>query len=148
MAPSLTINTALIVLAQLFVLRLVRRARGSSALAVSGLILAASWAVLLLAVLPTAPIGRAAFVFGFTALFGLGETVLAPTAGPLVNRLTDNTIGGQANSLAALSQSLAFIVCPHWQPASSPPVQPQSGLACCAPVASAPSPSGPGFAAR
>jgi hypothetical protein len=67
-ALSLTINTALIVLAQLFVLRLVRRARGSSALAVSGLILAVSWAVLGLAALPTAPIGRAAFVFGFTAL--------------------------------------------------------------------------------
>jgi MFS family permease len=111
-ALSLTINTALIVLAQLFVLRLVWRARGSSALAVSGLILAVSWAVLGLAALPTAPIGRAAFVFGFTALFGLGETVLAPTTGPLVNRLTDNTIRGRANSLAALSQSLAFIVCP------------------------------------
>jgi MFS family permease len=41
---------------------------GSSALAVSGLILAVSWAVLGLAALPTAPIGRAAFVFGFTAL--------------------------------------------------------------------------------
>lgn len=93
-------------------LRLVRRARRSSALAVSGLILAVSWAVLGLAALPTAPIGRAAFVFGFTALFGLGETVLAPTTGPLVNSLTDNTIRGRANSLAALSQSLAFIACP------------------------------------
>jgi MFS family permease len=111
-ALSLTINTALIVLAQLFVLRLVRRVRRSSALAVSGLILAVSWAVLGLAALPTAPIGRVALVFGFTALFGLGETVMAPTTGPLVNRLTDNTIRGRANSLAALSQSLAFIVCP------------------------------------
>jgi MFS family permease len=111
-ALSLTINTALIVLAQLFVLRLVRRARRSSALAVGGLILAVSWAVLGLAALPTAPIGRAALVFGFTAVFGLGETVLAPTLGPLVNSLTDNTIRGRANSLAALSQSLAFIVCP------------------------------------
>ncbi len=51
-------------------------------------------------------------MFGFNALFGLGETVLAPTTGPLANRLTDNTIRGRANSLAALSQSLAFIVCP------------------------------------
>jgi hypothetical protein len=44
-ALSLTVNTALIVLAQLFVLRGVRRARRSSALAISGPILAASWAV-------------------------------------------------------------------------------------------------------
>ena len=41
-ALSLTVNTALIVLAQLFVLRRVRRARRSSALAISGLILATS----------------------------------------------------------------------------------------------------------
>ena len=111
-ALSLTVNTALIVLAQLFVLRRVRRARRSSALAVSGLILAVSWAVFGLAALPVAATGRIAFVFGFTALFGLGETVLAPTVGPLVNRLTDDRLRGRANSLAALSQSLAFIVCP------------------------------------
>jgi MFS family permease len=109
---SLTVNTALIVLAQLFVLRRVRRARRSSALAISGLILAASWAVFGLAALPVAATGRVAFVFGFTALFGLGETVLAPTVSPLVNRLTDDRLRGRANSLAALSQSLAFIICP------------------------------------
>jgi MFS family permease len=45
-------------------------------------------------------------------LFGLGETVLAPTVSPLVNRLTDDRLRGRANSLAALSQSLAFIICP------------------------------------
>src|SRR5215472_4947373 len=111
-ALSLTVNTALIVLAQLFVLRRVRRARRSSALAVSGLILAVSWAVFGLAALPVAATGRIAFVFGFTALFGLGETVLAPTVSPLVNRLTDDRLRGRANSLAALSQSLAFIICP------------------------------------
>jgi MFS family permease len=111
-ALSCTVNTALIAIAQLFVLRRVRRARRSSALAVSGLILAVSWAVFGLAALPVAATGRIAFVFGFTALFGLGEMVLAPTVGPLVNRLTDDRVRGRANSLAALSQSLAFIVCP------------------------------------
>src|SRR5215831_13219682 len=111
-ALSLTVNTALIVLAQLFVLRRVRRARRSSALAVSGLILAVSWAVFGLAALPVAATGRVAFVLGFTALFGLGEAVLAPTVSPLVNRLTDDRLRGRANSLAALSQSLAFIICP------------------------------------
>src|ERR1700730_14627201 len=90
----------------------VNPARRSSALAISGLILAASWAVFGLAALPVAATGRIAFVFGFTALFGLGETVLAPTVSPLVNRLTDDRLRGRANSLAALYQSLAFIICP------------------------------------
>jgi MFS family permease len=111
-ALSCTLNTALIVVVQLFVLRRVRRARRSSALAVSGLILAVSWAVFGLAALPAAAAGRIALVFGFTALFGLGETVLAPTVGPLVNRLADDRLRGRANSLAAFSQSLAFIICP------------------------------------
>jgi hypothetical protein len=103
---------ALIVLAQLFVLRRVRRARRSSALAIGGLILAVSWAVFGLAAPPVAATGRIAFVFGFTALFGLGVTVLAPTVGPLANRLTGDRLRGRANSLVALSQSLAFIICP------------------------------------
>jgi MFS family permease len=111
-ALSLTVNTALIVVAQLFVLRVVRRTRRSRALAVSGLILAISWAVFGLAALPVPAMGRVAIVFGFTALFGLGETVLAPTVFPLVNSLTDDNVRGRANSLAAFSQSLALIVCP------------------------------------
>jgi MFS family permease len=100
------------VLAQLFVLRRVRRARRSSALAITGLILAVSWAVFGLAALPVAATARIAFVFGFTALFGLGETVMSPTMNPLVNRLTDDRVRGRANSLTALSMSLAFIICP------------------------------------
>jgi MFS family permease len=111
-ALSLTVNTALIVSAQLFVLRVIRRTRRSRALAVSGLILAISWAIFGLAALPIPAAGRTAFVFGFTAMFGLGETVLAPTVSPLVNSLTDDNVRGRANSLAASSQSLALIVCP------------------------------------
>lgn len=49
-------------------------------------------------------------MFGFTALFGLGETVVAPTMGPLVS-LTDNRVRGRVNSLSAFGQSLALIVC-------------------------------------
>jgi MFS family permease len=94
------------------VLRVVRRARRSRALAVTGLILAVSWAVLGLAALPITAAGRIACVFGFTALFGLGETVLAPTMGPLVNSLAADRVRGRANSMAGSGQSLAFIVSP------------------------------------
>ena len=111
-ALSLTVNTAFIVAAQLIVLRVVRRTRRSRALAVAGLILAVSWAVFGLAALPITAAGRIACVFGFTALFGLGETVLAPTMGPLVNSLADDRIRGRANSLSASGQSLALIVSP------------------------------------
>lgn len=93
-------------------LRVVRRTRRSRALAVTGLILAVSWAVFGLAALPMTAAGRIACVFGFTALFGLGETVLAPTMGPLVNSLADDRVRGRANSLSASGQSLALIVSP------------------------------------
>ncbi len=111
-ALSLTVNTAVIVATQLIVLRVVRRARRSRALAVTGLILAVSWAVLGLAALPITAAERIACVLGFTALFGLGETVLAPTMGPLVNSLAADRVRGRANSMAGFGQSLAFIVSP------------------------------------
>jgi MFS family permease len=111
-ALSLTVNTAIIVAAQLVVLRVLRRARRSYALVATGLILAVSWAVFGLAGLPITPADRIACVFGFTAVFGLGETVLAPTLVPLVNRLTDDRVRGRVNSMAALSTSLALIASP------------------------------------
>jgi MFS family permease len=111
-ALSLTVNTAFIVAAQLIVLRLVRRLRRSRALALVGLIWAVSWAVFGLAALPIPLASRAACVFTFTALFGLGETFVAPTVGPLVNSLADDRVRGRANSLSAFAQSLALIVSP------------------------------------
>jgi MFS family permease len=111
-ALSLTVNTALIVATQLLVLRLVRRLRRSHALALVGLIWAVSWAVFGLAALPIPLASRVTCVFMFTALFGLGETFVAPTLAPLVNTLADHRVRGRANSLAAVAQSLAFIVSP------------------------------------
>ncbi len=111
-ALSMTVNTAVIVATQLVVLKAIRRVRRSYALVAAGLILAVSWAVFGLAGLPLTSAGRIACVFGFTALFGLGETVIVPTMGPLVNSLTDDRVRGRANALAASSTSLALIVSP------------------------------------
>jgi MFS family permease len=111
-ALSFTINTAVIVAIQMLVLRLVRRLRRSHALALVGLIWAVSWAVFGLAALPIPLASRVTCVFMFTALFGLGETFVAPTLAPLVNTLADDRVRGRANSLAAVAQSLAFIVSP------------------------------------
>src|SRR5713101_5461136 len=97
-ALSLTVNTAFIVATQLLVLRLVRRLRRSHALVLVGLIWAVSWAVFGLAALPIPLAGRVTCVFMFTAMFGLGETFVAPTLAPLVNTLADDRVRGRANS--------------------------------------------------
>lgn len=111
-ALSLTVNTVVIVVAQLTVLRLVRVLRRSRALAVIGLIWALSWAVFGLAALPGPPAAQIACVFAFTGLFGLGETFMAPTVSPLVNSLADERVRGRANALSSSSYSVAFIVSP------------------------------------
>lgn len=111
-ALSLTVNTAFIVATQLVVLRLVSRLRRSQALALTGVVIALSWAVFGLAGLPISPGWRIACVFSFTAVFGLGETIMAPTLGPLVNSLAGERVRGRANSLSSFTSSFALIISP------------------------------------
>jgi MFS family permease len=111
-ALALTANTALIVVAQLFVLRLVRMLRRSRALAVIGLIWAVSWGVFGLAGLGLPYAVRITCILAFAALFGLGETFMAPTISPLVNSLADDRTRGRANALSTGVYSLAFVVSP------------------------------------
>jgi len=111
-ALTLTVNTALIVVAQLFVLRLVRALRRSRALAMIGLIWAVAWAIFGLAGLGLPHGVRIACILGFGALFGLGETFMAPTISPLVNSLADDRTRGRANALSTGAYSLAFVVSP------------------------------------
>jgi MFS family permease len=111
-ALALTVNTALIVAAQLVVLRLVRTLRRSRALAMIGLIWALAWAVFGLAGLGLSQPVRIACILGFAALFGLGETFMAPTISPLVNSLADDRTRGRANALSTGAYSLAFVVSP------------------------------------
>lgn len=111
-ALALTVNTALIVVAQLFVLRVVRMLRRSRALAMIGLIWAVSWAVFGLAGLDLSHSARIACILGFAALFGFGETFMAPTISPLVNSLADDQTRGRANALSTGTYSIAFVVSP------------------------------------
>lgn len=111
-ALALTVNTALIVAAQLVMLRLVRTLRRSRALAMIGLIWALAWAVFGLAGLGLSQPMRIACILGFAALFGLGETFMAPTISPLVNSLADDRTRGRANALSTGAYSLAFVVSP------------------------------------
>jgi MFS family permease len=111
-ALSITLNTAVIVISQLFVLRLVRRLRRSRALAAIGLIWAASWAIFGLSALPGSAGLRIATVLAFSGLFALGETFMAPTTSPLVNSLAGDQVRGRANALASMAYSIAFVVSP------------------------------------
>ncbi len=111
-ALSITLNTAVIVGSQLLVLRLVRRLRRSRALATIGLIWALAWAVFGLSALPAASGQRVAAVLAFAALFGVGETFLAPTAPPLVNSLAGDRERGRANALVGMAYSVAFVASP------------------------------------
>jgi MFS family permease len=111
-ALALTVNTAVIVVAQLFVLRYVRLLRRSRALALIGLIWGVAWAVFGLSAVPAPSWVRIALVFVFAGLFALGETVLAPTLMPLVNTLTDDRVRGRANAMSTGTISLAYVVSP------------------------------------
>ncbi|MET8234306.1 MFS transporter [Micromonospora sp. NPDC005298] len=111
-ALALTVNTIVIVVAQLSMLRLVRSLRRSRALALIGLIWGVAWAVFGLSALPAPGWVRIALVFAFAGLFGLGETILAPTLMPLVNTLTDDRVRGRANAMASGTVSLAFVASP------------------------------------
>jgi MFS family permease len=111
-ALSFTINTGVIVAVQMLVLRLVRRHRRSSALAAVGLIFAMCWALFGFTDVVAGPGWRIVILFAFVGLFGVGETIVAPTRNPLINSLADDRIRGRANSISGFATSLALIVCP------------------------------------
>ncbi|WP_189929314.1 MFS transporter [Streptomyces sulfonofaciens] len=110
---ALAANTAMIVVAQFAVLRLVERRRRSRVIAVVGLLWAVAWAAAGCAGLGHG--GRAtatgAFITAY-ALFGLGETMLSPTLAPLVADLAPAGTVGRYNSAFALVKQLALAAGP------------------------------------
>jgi MFS family permease len=111
-ALAFTINTGVIVAVQMLTLRIVLRYRRSSALAAVGLIFVVSWTLLGFAEVVHGPGWRIVLLFVFVGLFGVGETVIAPTRNPLINALADDRIRGRANSISGFATSLALIVSP------------------------------------
>jgi MFS family permease len=111
-AVSFTINTGAIVAVQMLMLRLVRRHRRSSALTAIGFIFAGCWVLLGFAEVVHGQGWRVVIVLAFTGLFGVGETIVAPTRNPLINTLADDRIRGRANSISGFATSLMLIVGP------------------------------------
>lgn len=111
-ALSLSANTLTIVLVQLPVLRLLRGRRRSRAVAVVGIVWCASWVLFGFCALPGSVAARDAIVLAFAALFGFGETFMAPSLAPLVNALAPEQVRGRANALSSGMYSVAFVISP------------------------------------
>jgi MFS family permease len=105
-------NTVTIVAAQLFVLRLLAGWRRSRALALVGVLWAAAWAVALAAGTLGGGLDAAVIFAVAMALFGLGETALAPALAPLVNDLATDELRGRYNGASALACTTGFMLGP------------------------------------
>jgi len=105
-------NTAVIVLAQLLVLRLLHGRRRSRALAAVGLVWAFSWLVFAAAGLVPGSLAAAILVAGSAGVFALGETMWQPTGSALVNDLAPAHLRGRYNALASLTWQAAALVGP------------------------------------
>lgn len=110
---ALAANTAVIVLAQFVVLRLVERRRRSRVVALVGAIWAVAWLAAGASGLVHGTQALAtALLISTYALFGLGETMLSPTVAPLVADLAPARMVGQYNSAFALVKQLALAAGP------------------------------------
>jgi MFS family permease len=109
---AFAVNTFTIVAAQLFVVRLVATRRRSRGLALVGVL----WGIAWLVALTGGQFGgdaRATLAFALAmAIFGIGETVLAPALGPLVNDLAPERLRGRYNGASALASTSGFVLGP------------------------------------
>ncbi|WP_410537868.1 MFS transporter [Streptomyces sp. KL2] len=110
---ALAANTAVIVLAQFVVLRLVERRRRSRVIALVGLIWTVAWLAAGVSGLVADRHALAvAAIISTYALFGLGEAMLSPTVAPLVADLAPARMVGRYNSAFALVKQLALAIGP------------------------------------
>jgi MFS family permease len=105
-------NTWAIVIAQLPTLRLVRDWRRTSAIAVTALLFAASWLVVLTAGLTSSAGAAEAALIAGMAVFGVGETFLSPSLPGIVNRLAADETRGRYIAFYSLSWQAGPMVGP------------------------------------
>jgi MFS family permease len=104
-------NTAAIVLAQLFALRLIEGRSRSRMLALCAAVWCLSWAVIASS---DAVSGGAAVLLVVVGLgmFGLGETLWAPVAPAVVNDLAAEELRGRYNALQGMTWTVSMIIGP------------------------------------
>jgi MFS family permease len=113
-AYAFTANTLVIVIAQLFVVRLIQGRSRTRLLALVGLVMGLSWLVLGIA---GAVDGRnavisAVAVIACAAVFATGETVLSPISPTLLNALATDELRGRFNALGSMVWGISGIVGP------------------------------------
>ncbi|WP_078901846.1 MFS transporter [Actinacidiphila yeochonensis] len=113
LGAALAANTAMIVAAQFLVLRIVERRRRSRVIAAVGLVWSVAWLAAGASGLVHGSHALAvAAIISTYALFGLGESMLAPTVNPLVADLAPERMVGQYNAAFALVKQLALALGP------------------------------------
>lgn len=104
-------NTVTVVGAQLVMLRLLQLSSRRRALLVLCALWAATWAIVVLGETLDGVATVAAFVLA-AAVFGVGETVLAPTVPALANELAPEHLRGRYNGAATLAYTTGFMAGP------------------------------------
>lgn len=105
-------NTIAIVLGQLFALRVVAGRSRSHVIAAVGVIWAASWALLALALPVHSHVVVVALVLLVPVVFAVGETLWQPVAPALVNELAPEHLRGRYNAFGSLTWNVAGVVGP------------------------------------
>ncbi|MEV4616129.1 MFS transporter [Kitasatospora sp. NPDC049258] len=106
-------NALTIVLLQMFVVRITERRRRTTAMAAAGVVWLAAWAMALVAgLIRTETMAATVAIVAIYALFGVGESLLAPTLGPIVADLAPTRLLGTYNAGYALVKQIAIAVGP------------------------------------
>jgi len=106
-----TIDTVVIIGAQMLVLRRLQGRRRTRALGALGLLWAGAWLAMALSGLTAGTRAATFFALGFALIFGFGET-LRPIIPSLVNDLAPTHLRGRYNAINAAGFQLAGVVAP------------------------------------
>ena len=109
---AFAVNTAVIVLLQLFVLQRIEGRRRTRVILVLCALWAVSWTCLGLAGLVPGTFAAAALVVACAGIFGLGETFLQPTIPAITNDLSPDHLRGRYNAIMAAAFQGAAIAGP------------------------------------
>ena len=106
-------NALTIVVLQMFVVRITARRRRTTAMAAAGLVWLVAWTAALVAGLVKAEAMAATVaIVSVYALFGVGESLLAPTLGPIVADLAPARLLGTYNAGYAMVKQISIAVGP------------------------------------
>ncbi|MFI9326125.1 MFS transporter [Kitasatospora sp. NPDC052868] len=106
-------NALTIVVLQMFMVRITARRRRTTAMAAAGVVWLGAWAMALVAgLIRTETMAATVAIVSIYALFGVGESLLAPTMGPIVADLAPTRLLGTYNAGYALVKQIAIAVGP------------------------------------